>query len=63
MAAYGKGNAMGYTDYFKNKTTGAQKKSTEDGAEEETDVTEMSPADKRKAAIKRRLMKSRKVGK
>lgn len=55
----GKARATGYTDFYKGK---ARTPSIEDGAEEETDTTKMSPEDKRKAAIKRRLMKQR-VGK
>lgn len=56
-----KKRAIGYTDYFKNRQSSPAerivKKTTEDGAEEELDTTKLTPADQRKLAIKRRLLK------
>lgn len=57
--AYGKGQAQSYSDFIKNRSS-IEKEATED---EVQDQTKMSPADKRKAAIKRRLIKNRKPGK
>lgn len=52
MAEYGKGPAKGYGDFLKMES------SAED---EQADITQMSPEDKKKLAIKKRLAKMRKA--
>lgn len=58
---YGKGRATGYTDYYKN-TSSTPGSNTDGLAAKPNDVTELSPEDQRKAAIRRRLQR-RKAGK
>lgn len=54
------GRATGYSDFYKNKdNTPGDNPDTE----EEMDITQMSPEDKKKMAIRKRLMRMRKVGK
>lgn len=49
---YGKGPAKGYSDFLKNGSS---------DSDENVDITQLSPEDKKKLAIKKRLAKIRKA--
>jgi len=60
--AYGKGRAIGYTDYYKNNDSTPDDRESETNdyrsiAPKQQSITDMSAEDKKKMAIRRRLQK------
>lgn len=55
--AYGKGRATGYSDYFKNNSSTPGESEAQMGSSSNPDNENMTAAERRKAALRRRLQR------